>query len=83
VGHPILPCLYSHSPLDLAFLNIGINDIKVILDRSMMEISAGMAEIIDLIKSTSYRPDMQGPTQILLLSPSAITHEGHVDQNNE
>ena len=79
----ILPCLYSHSPLDLVILNIGINDIKVMFDRSMMEISEGMAEIIDLIKSTSYGPDMQGPPQILLLSPSALTHEGYVDQNNE
>ena len=79
----ILPCLYSHSPLDLVILNIGINDIKVIFDRSMMEISEGMAEIIDLIKSTSYGPDMQGPPQILLLSPSALTNEGYVDQNNE
>ena len=26
---------------------------------------------------------MQGPPQILLLSPSAITHEEQVDQNNE
>ena len=79
----ILPCLYSHSPLDLVILNIGINDIKVIFDRSMMEISEGMAEIIDLIKSTSYGPDMQGPPQILLLSPSALTNEGYLDQNNE
>ena len=79
----ILPCLYSHSPLDLVILNIGINDIKVIFDRSMMEISEGMTEIIDLIKSTSYGPDMQGPPQILLLSPSALTHEGYIDQNNE
>ena len=79
----ILPCLYSHSPLDLVILNIGINDIKVIFDRSMMEISNGMAEIIDLIRSTSYGPDMQGQPQILLLSPSALIHEGYVDQNNE
>ena len=79
----ILPCLYSHSPLDLVILNIGINDIKVIFDRSMMEISKGMAEIIDLIRSTSYGPDMQGQPQILLLSPSALTDEGYIDQNNE
>ena len=26
---------------------------------------------------------MQGPPQILLLSPSALTDEGYVDQNNE
>ncbi len=79
----ILPCLYSHSPLDLVILNIGINDIKAIFDRSMMEISKGMSEIIDLIRSTSYGPDMQGQPQILLLSPSALIHEGYVDQNNE
>ena len=79
----ILPCLYSHSPLDLVILNIGINDIKVIFDRSMMEISKGMAEIIDIIRSISYGPDMQGQPQILLLSPSALIHEGYVDQNNE
>ena len=48
-----------------------------------MEISKGMAEIIDLIRSTSYGPDMQGQPQILLLSPSALIHEGYVDQNNE
>ena len=52
---------------------IGINDIKVIFDRSMMEISEGMAEIIDLIKSTSYGPDMQGKPQILSLNPSALS----------
>ena len=72
----ILPCLYSHFPLDLVIINIGINDIKVIFDRTMMEISEGMAELIDLIKSTSYGPDMQGPPQILLLSPSALTDKG-------
>ena len=48
-----------------------------------MEISEWMAKIIDLIKSTSCGPDMQGPHQILLLSPSALTHERYVDQNNE
>ena len=48
-----------------------------------MDISEMMAEIIELIKSTSYGPDMQGPPQIPLLSPSALTHEGYVDQDNE
>ena len=67
----------------MVILNISINDIKVIFDRSMMKISERMAEIIDLIKSTSYGPDMQGPPKILLLSSSALTHERYVDQNNE
>ena len=41
-----------------------------------------MAEIIDLIKSTSYGPDMQGSPQIPSLSPSALTDKGYVDQDN-
>ena len=42
-----------------------------------------MAEKLDPVRSISYGPDMQGPPQILLLSPSALTHEGYIDQNNE
>ena len=49
----ILPCLYSHCPLDLVIISLGINDIKVIFDRTMMEISEGMPELINLIRSTS------------------------------
>ena len=42
-----------------------------------------MAGIIDLVRSTSYGPYIRGPFQILLLSPSALTHEGYVDLNIE
>ena len=42
-----------------------------------------MTEIIDLVRLISYGPNMQGLLQILLLSTSALTHEGYVDQNNE
>ena len=48
-----------------------------------MEISEKMTEIIDLIKSSSYGPDIKGLHQILLLCPSALTLGGYVDQNNE
>ena len=57
----ILPCIYSHSPLDLIILIIGTNDTKVIFELITMEISEDMAEIIDLVTSTSYGSDMQGP----------------------
>ena len=50
----IMPCLDSKFPLDLVMINIGINDIKVIFDGTMMEISEGMAELFNLVKSTSY-----------------------------
>ena len=42
-----------------------------------------MAEIIDLVRSISYGPNMQGFPQIFLLSPSALTHKVYVYQNNE
>ena len=70
----ILPCLESHSLVDLIILIIGINDTKVIFELITMEISEDMAQIIDLVRSTSYGLDTQGPPQILLLSPSALKH---------
>ena len=42
-----------------------------------------MAEKLDPVRSISYEPNMQGPPQIFVLSLSALTHEGYVDQNNE
>ncbi len=79
----IVPCLYSHSPLDIVIVQLGINDLKTIFDRSMTEISKGMIEVVNLIEGTSFGPDMQGPPKVLLLSPPPLAHEGYIDQNNE
>ena len=78
----ILPCLYSHSPLDLVILQLGINDLKIVFHRSIEEITNGIIEIIDLIQNTIYGLDMQNAPQILLLAPPPLEHEGYKDADN-
>ena len=79
----IVPCLYSHSPLDIVILQLGINDTKTIFNRNTVEISEGIIELIDLIIGTLYGKDMQSPPQILLLSPPPLAHEGYLDQDGK
>ena len=78
----ILPCLYSHSPLDIIILQLGINDLKDIFNRNIQDISDGIIEIIDLIQNTQYGSDMQSAPQILLLAPPPLEHEGYTDADN-
>ena len=79
----ISPCLYSHSPLDIVIIQLGINDLKIIFDREIETITNGISEIIDMIQSTTFGPDMQDPPQILILSPPALAHEGYKDVDNK
>lgn len=79
----ISPCLYSHSPLNIVIIQLGINDLKIIFDRDIQMITNGISEIVDMIQTTTFGPDMQSAPQILLLSPPALAHEGYLDVNNE
>ena len=79
----IYPCLYSHSPLDIVIIQLGINDLKTIFERDIKMITDGISEIIDMIQCTTFGPDMQSAPQILLLSPPALAHEGYLDVNDE
>ena len=79
----ISPCLYSHSPLDIVIIQLGINDLKIIFDREIETITNGISEIIDMIQATTFGPDMQSAPQILILSPPALAHEGYKDVDNK
>jgi len=78
----ILPCLYSHSPLNIVILQLGVNDLKIIFHRKIQDIRDGIIEIIDLIQNSLYGPDMQSAPQILLVSPPPLEHEGYKDADN-
>jgi len=66
-GKTALPvCLYSHAPIDLVILTLGGNDLKIYFGRTPEAIRDGMAELIDMVQSSSYGPDMQSPPKVLL-----------------
>ena len=77
----IIPCLYSHSPVDIVVVQLGINDLKNIFNRDISLVANGISEIIDMIKGTSFGPNMQCPPKILLVSPPPLEHEEYVDEN--
>tara|TARA_B100000214_G_scaffold62540_1_gene40983 strand:+ start:167 stop:838 length:672 start_codon:yes stop_codon:yes gene_type:complete len=79
----ILPCLYSHAPVDIVIIQLGTNDLKTIFNRDAIQISDGIAEIIDIIIGTSFGVRMKHPPQILICCPPPLSNENFIDQNNE
>jgi len=61
------PCLFSHAPLDLVIIMLGVNDLQPAYNRSAQEAALGIAELIQIIQSTSYGVTMQLPPKILLI----------------
>ena len=78
----IIPCLYSHSPLDIVILQLGVNDLKIIFNRGIRDIRDGIIEIVNLIQNSLYGPDMQSAPEILLVAPPPLEHEGYKDADN-
>lgn len=78
VDHPIppnrngktylLPCLYTHAPIDLVVLALGGNDLKQYFNRSVEQIAEGLSDLIDTIQNTTYGQDLKAPPQILVIS---------------
>ena len=76
------PCLYSHSPLDLVIIQLGVNDLKVTFNRSVKEISDGLESLVEIINNTSYGTNFNGPPKILIVGPPLLLHEGYLDADN-
>ena len=79
----LLPCLYSHAPLDLVILCLGVNDLKVEFNRSADDIAAGLEELITIIQGTLYGADMQSAPNILLVNNTLLTNESFAGPNGE
>ncbi|MCD6048491.1 MAG: hypothetical protein K0S08_2138 [Gammaproteobacteria bacterium] len=71
----LLPCLYSHAPLDLVVIMLGGNDLKNFYYRSTEEIANGLKELTQLIQSTKYGSNMQSPPKILLIGYPELSSE--------
>jgi len=68
-------CLYSHAPIDLVVLMLGVNDLKAEFKRSIADIKQGMAELIQIIQTSSYGPQMSTAPAILLLGNPQMVKE--------
>ncbi len=64
----LIPCLESHSPLDVVVLMLGTNDIKQRFSLSASDVAAGAETLVKTIKMY-FRENREPVPEILLVSP--------------
>jgi lysophospholipase L1-like esterase len=79
----ILSCLYSHSPLSLVVLQLGLNDLKTFFKRTAEDVSEGLVELVDMIQASPCGVDMQSPPSILIVAPPLPSNEDFIDTEGE
>ncbi|GHC80488.1 arylesterase [Limoniibacter endophyticus] len=68
-GARALPMLLAtHSPLDLVIIMLGANDLKAYISPTAHGAAAGMARLVEIVRSFPYSWGMQAP-KIMLVSP--------------
>jgi lysophospholipase L1-like esterase len=71
----LVPCLQSHTPVDLVIIMLGTNDLKKHLSLSVGDIAKGVDILGDLVRKTNYPGGYQAP-QVLLIAPPPILETG-------
>ena len=67
----LLPCLWSHKPIDLVTIMLGTNDLKERFSVSAYDIAAGAGVIVDLTLRSGAGPNGGSP-QVLLMAPPVV-----------
>lgn len=67
----LMPCLQSHSPIDLVILMLGSNDMKRHFDLMPETIADGVRSLVSIIQNSECGIDMASP-KLLLQSPPPI-----------
>lgn len=73
------PCLYSHSPLDLVTIFLGVNDMKAEFNRSAEAVAAGIEKLSRIVARSMFGADMQSPPKLLLIGYPIPVNEDYPD----
>jgi lysophospholipase L1-like esterase len=71
----LIPCLQSHTPVDLVIIMLGTNDLKKRFSLSAGEIAKDAGILVDMVGKASYPYGYQNP-QVLLIAPPPILEVG-------
>ena len=67
----LLPCLYSHRPIDIMILMLGSNDLKLTFHLTAEQIAESAGKLVDAVKSFTAEKQEFVP-KIILVSPPEI-----------
>ncbi|MDD2352663.1 MAG: SGNH/GDSL hydrolase family protein [Candidatus Caldatribacteriota bacterium] len=70
----LVPCLETHSPLDIVILFLGTNDLKDYYKSSVHDIAVNMEKMIRLIKNVQFGSKGMAPEVLLISNP-------HISEN--
>ena len=65
----LLPCLQSHSPLDLIIIMLGTNDLKVRFQKPASEVAMGIGVMIHDIREFACQSGKASLPEIMIVSP--------------
>lgn len=65
----LLPCLYSHAPIDLVVFALGGNDMKSIYNRTPKAIFNGLMELGSIVEQSKYGRKFLEAPKVLYISP--------------
>lgn len=67
----LIPCLESHSPLDLVTILLGTNDLKMRFSVSAYDIATSAGVLVDIVQKSATGINNTAP-QVLLISPPVV-----------
>jgi lysophospholipase L1-like esterase len=65
----LIPCLKSHSPIDIVVLLLGTNDLKSHINLTATEIAEGNLALATMIQTSDYGVNNAAPNLLLLAPP--------------